>query len=311
MNAKSSQEPGGGSLHRSGRIAGAGVTSMALLCLVALASRSDPLAVSGGVPAGPASAAVAALGGIVAAVGLLVLVALTWALLPRQRRIRREAPPEDDLPRLPLRLLLPALSLVVAVLAATVAELALAAHRRRVALSVGAGIAGLHRLAVGAERPLPLVPFAVAAAAVLVLAGGTVVWVLLRVRVAARAPGGRRDRGPAAAQELAAAVEESLSVLQAGLAPRAAVIAAYARMERVLAAAGLARGGPEAPREYLSRVAPHLAGREGAARQLGEAATTLTGLFEEARYSPHEIGEDARRAALRALGALHTALVVR
>jgi hypothetical protein len=79
--------------------------------------------------------------------------------------------------------------------------------------------------------------------------------------------------------------------------PRAAVIEAYARMEQVLAERDLGRRAPEAPREYLTRVL-----REHGAPQ--RSLATITGLFEEARFSRHPISQSAGR---RALGELENA----
>ena len=50
---------------------------------------------------------------------------------------------------------------------------------------------------------------------------------------------------------LADVLEETIDDLRAEADPRRAVIAAYARMERALAAAGLPRSPAEAPDEYL------------------------------------------------------------
>ena len=83
--------------------------------------------------------------------------------------------------------------------------------------------------------------------------------------------------------------------------PRAAVLAAYARMEAALATVGLARRPSDAPREYLTRLEAALGGgRAPAAR--------LTELFERARFSPHPVGEDLRRDAIGALESLRAEL---
>jgi hypothetical protein len=83
--------------------------------------------------------------------------------------------------------------------------------------------------------------------------------------------------------------------------PRAAVLAAYERMEAALAGVGLARRPSDAPREYLARLESGLGGgRVPAAR--------LTALFERARFSPHPIGEEARTEAIGALDALRAEL---
>jgi hypothetical protein len=100
------------------------------------------------------------------------------------------------------------------------------------------------------------------------------------------------------------AVEAALKPLADPADPRAAVIAAYARMERVLAARELGRRTPEAPREYLARV---LRAHGMPDRPL----TTLTALFEEARYSLHPISHSAPRRALSELENARLALAAR
>ena len=86
-----------------------------------------------------------------------------------------------------------------------------------------------------------------------------------------------------------------------GLAARAAVLAAYARMEAALAQVDLGRRASEAPREYLARFEAGLGGGRGPAER-------LTTLFERARFSPHAIDERLRADALDALSALRAEL---
>lgn len=122
---------------------------------------------------------------------------------------------------------------------------------------------------------------------------------------------GRRRRGPRKAAgsraavpsgagsedeaELARrAVETAMEPLRNPADPREAVIAAYARMEKTLAGRELGRRTPEAPREYLARVL-----REHGMPE--RSLTTLTALFEEARFSIHPIPRSAPRRALREL----------
>jgi hypothetical protein len=101
--------------------------------------------------------------------------------------------------------------------------------------------------------------------------------------------------------EVALAIEAALESLRDPGDPRGAVIAAYARMERVLAERELGRRTPEAPREYLGRIL----GERGMPE---ESLTTLTALFEEARFSLHPISYDASRRALSALENTRVAL---
>ena len=96
------------------------------------------------------------------------------------------------------------------------------------------------------------------------------------------------------AQAVAEAVNESLDDLRAEQDPRRAVIAAYARLERVLAAHGVARRPSEAPLEYLARILASL--------QVGdEAVATLTHLFERAKFSQHAVGPEMKEQAIAAL----------
>jgi hypothetical protein len=110
-----------------------------------------------------------------------------------------------------------------------------------------------------------------------------------------RRPGIEPLRRPAA--DPAGAVDDALAALDAETDPRRAIIAAYVRMERALDAAGLGRREPEAPREYLARVA-------GALRGDARSARRLTALYEEARFSPHPLDDAARAEAVAALHAL-------
>jgi hypothetical protein len=93
---------------------------------------------------------------------------------------------------------------------------------------------------------------------------------------------------------LSAALDESLDDLRAERDLRRAIIAAYARMERALAAAGLPRDPAEAPLEYVERALVSLDASAGAVRGLTE-------LFEWAKFSHHEPEPWMRDAAVDAL----------
>lgn len=124
------------------------------------------------------------------------------------------------------------------------------------------------------------------------------VWWSGRARRRAR---GELRGGPLAAA-LAAAVDESLDDLRAEPDPRRAVIAAYARLERVLASHGLPRHAPEAPLEYLRRMLGELSVGKPAARR-------LTDLFERARFSHHAVGAEMKEDAIAALETVRDDLV--
>jgi Domain of unknown function (DUF4129) len=104
----------------------------------------------------------------------------------------------------------------------------------------------------------------------------------------------RGELGPTLALAVADALTESLDDLRAEPDPRRAVIASYARLERVLAAHGVPRGKAEAPLEYLGRVLGELSVREIPARE-------LTRLFERAKFSQHAVGPEMKERAISAL----------
>jgi hypothetical protein len=107
--------------------------------------------------------------------------------------------------------------------------------------------------------------------------------------------------------ELAGLIEDTLDDLRADPDPRRAVISAYARMERVLAAFGLPRRHFEAPLEYLRRASPDLEHVPGAAGLVFE----LTHLYERAKFSPHEIDVEMKEQAIATLQSLRAELLVR
>lgn len=89
-------------------------------------------------------------------------------------------------------------------------------------------------------------------------------------------------------------LDETLDDLYANADPRASIIAAYARMEQLFASAGLPRHPHEAPLEYLGRALGEL-------RASGAALGRLTGLFQRAKFSSHEVDESMRTEAIEAL----------
>lgn len=95
-------------------------------------------------------------------------------------------------------------------------------------------------------------------------------------------------------QHFESLVDETLDDLYAQKDPRAAIIAAYARMERLFASAGLERHPSEAPLEYLERALGEL-------RASGTALGRLTGLFQRAKFSAHKVDEPMRSEAIEAL----------
>ncbi len=105
----------------------------------------------------------------------------------------------------------------------------------------------------------------------------------------------------AVAEALAAALDDALADLRAERDPRRAIIAAYARMERLLAVYGAPRRASEAPFEYLSRVLIDL--------HVGATPVfELTALFERAKFSHHEIEPEMKDEAIDALAAVRDEL---
>jgi membrane protease YdiL (CAAX protease family) len=100
---------------------------------------------------------------------------------------------------------------------------------------------------------------------------------------------------------LADVIDETLDDLRREGDPRRAVIAAYARLERVLGAYGMPRRAAEAPDEYLHRVLADL--------EVGtHAVTRLTALFARAKFSLHDVDESMKEEALEALETARTEL---
>ena len=94
---------------------------------------------------------------------------------------------------------------------------------------------------------------------------------------------------------------ETLDDLRREADPRQAVIRAYSRMERTLAARGLPRHDTEAPLEYLGRVLD-------AVQASAHSVRRLTQLFQRARFSTHEIDSGMKEDAIEALSGLRAEL---
>jgi hypothetical protein len=102
-------------------------------------------------------------------------------------------------------------------------------------------------------------------------------------------------------EALAEVLGETLDDLIRERDPRKAVIGAYAKMERTLAARGFPRRESEAPLEYLARILGLVGGS-------GHSARRLTRLFERARFSPHEIDQRMKDDAIESLIGLRAEL---
>jgi hypothetical protein len=130
-----------------------------------------------------------------------------------------------------------------------------------------------------------------------VVLAATSLFLWRKSRPSRRRPGAGRSAGGALKEVLDAAVDEVMNEED----PRRAVIAAWARMERVLAARGLPRRAAEAPFEYTAR----------AFAELGLPAAGLEGfawLFEWARFSLNEVTAPMREEAVARLLTLREGL---
>ena len=125
-----------------------------------------------------------------------------------------------------------------------------------------------------------------------------VIAAIVAVRLSRSGRGTPRRIAPEA---LAAALDESLDDLRSDPDLRRAIIAAYARMEAALGAAGIGRRPAAAPFEYLERALLSLDTSAAAVRR-------LTDLFEWARFSHHEPEASMRDDAVDALVAVRDEL---
>jgi hypothetical protein len=96
------------------------------------------------------------------------------------------------------------------------------------------------------------------------------------------------------AEDFASSIGDAIDDLESEPDARRAVIAAYARMENVLARNGLKRRPSETPVEYLRRILLGLTSR-------GDSVSRLTSLFEQAKFSRHPIDSGMKQEAIGAL----------
>ncbi len=101
----------------------------------------------------------------------------------------------------------------------------------------------------------------------------------------------------------AAAVDEAISDLQLGQDVRKAILACYARFCALLGVRGIPDQVALTPREIEDRAVTQL-------EVSPSSAESLTSLFEEARYSTHPLGDDARDRAVESLARIREALGV-
>ncbi len=96
------------------------------------------------------------------------------------------------------------------------------------------------------------------------------------------------------AEQLTEVLDDTLDDLRAEPDARRAVIAAYARLERSLAAAGLPRRRHETAEEYVTRILSRL-------EVDAEPVRALTELFARAKFSQHDVDGTMKLAAIDAL----------
>jgi hypothetical protein len=186
------------------------------------------------------------------------------------------------------------LALFLGVVFALISTLHRTNFKGRPTKPAGTPAADKHRVPGGSPAHFDWAPVAVVGGLV-VVGLGAATWILIRRRTAKRLGG---EAGPDA---LIAALDDSLDDLRNEPDARRAVIAAYARMEHALAYEGLGRRKAEAPREYLTRALPAV----GAGARSVER---LTALFEEAKFSPHDVDVGMKAEAIDALEALRDEL---
>ncbi len=275
-----------------------------LLAVVAVASRF-PLSshVGGSGLAGGLAVTLPALFAVAAVAGVVLLVLLASLF---RGVLRRRSPDDDFVPRqppIPAWKALPLLAPLVAFALAAIVVVAVLGRPRAHPQPI-AGPATPMRSAgapAAASRPAGGSGLELSTGALVAGAGLAVVLLGTALSLGVRARRSRVDVLPARDRALVAEIDEAIADLTSGSSPRRSVIGAYVRMERVLAERALPHRAAEAPREYLARALAALgAGAASAAR--------LTELFEEATFSPHEIGEPMRDDALKALGALRATL---
>lgn len=129
---------------------------------------------------------------------------------------------------------------------------------------------------------------------VLVLVALTAIAVLAYVLSERRRRMTRAEDETSLAERLADALDDTLDDLRAEPDPRRAVVAAFARLERTLGAAGVPRSRSETADEYVARVLALLDVPSDAVRRLTE-------LFDRAKFSQHVIEEEMKEDAIRAL----------
>jgi hypothetical protein len=166
-----------------------------------------------------------------------------------------------------------------------------------------AAIAGLLDLLTLADKPptsIPSLDLAIATLAVLLALG--VFGLMVLVALADRLEGWWAERGSALdAPSVPDVLREIRADLRAEPDARLAIVRAYGRFERALAAARAPRAAWQTPAEFMRSTLARMPVPAPPVRR-------LTALFEIARFSAHPIGAEARDAACDCLDEITTAL---
>ena len=296
---------------RSTRLA-LGIAVVGLLVLLAVVGGSaEHGAGAAQLRRGPASIVLSVLVTLAGLAGVVSLALLFWGLVTRNRRTLDGSTPHRHSPIL-------VAGAALAIFACLSGLLALAARQRHLQSLTGLGGRPVFRVGPGTNS----LPFnAVASFATSGIVVGVIV--LLVVVKLVRSVGWRRvlrRRGSPAADTGTGPDEtdarrprlETQSIQLTCLTvadpdaepdPRRAIIGCYLQMLEVAARHGPERRHTETPTEYLRRM---LVATVAAAAP----ATSLTGLFERARYSEQPVDESMRSDAIAALGALRDDLLV-
>jgi len=168
-------------------------------------------------------------------------------------------------------------------------------------LGLGPGAGSVPDVAVTVPKSAPAVitwAFGILAVAAGLGALALALWVALADRVD-RSEDESADGVPPASLE--AAVEESLEDLRAEADARRAIVRCYARFERAAADSGVERKPWFTPMEFMREALTRLPIPR-------TAVPTLTGLFELARFSHHELGPRERDRALDALDEIRASM---
>ena len=272
---------------RSTRLALVAAGLLALLGVVAFASRSGLGHQSQAKPT-PGYVSYAFTAFLIVFVLMIPIAAYSWVIQAREGEIARKSYRQRTLESIGMLFFFGALAFVVIYLK----------HHHHSIFNINAkglknGSKLLHPKNGHRAAVEPHFEFTVlwAALAVIAVGGGWFYWSWVRrkKRTAVRA-----EHEETVAEDFAASIGDAIGELEAEPDARRAVIAAYARMEAVLGRHGLHRRPSETPVEYLRRILLGLTRR-------GDSVARLTDLFEQAKFSRHEIDGAMKHDAIAAL----------